>query len=205
MWHTVDMSLHYALIGLLADEPMSGYDLTRRFSESLAHVWPAQHSQIYPELARLVSEGMIEQTGEGPRGRKTYRATPAGVDALTEWMRVTERDYDVRCESALRGFFLWTLPPEEAVSHLNQDLEVYRRHLAELKDKADSAEWTASEGARSGRLTLEMGLRYYQMLIDWAEWASAEITAGALHAGGPPPGSATPAGGKAGKKVAARS
>jgi DNA-binding PadR family transcriptional regulator len=199
------MSLHYALIGLLAAEPMSGYDLTRRFSESLANVWPAQHSQIYPELARLVSDGLIEQTGAGPRGRKTYRATRAGVEALTEWMRSTKPDYDVRCESGLRGFFLWTLTPDEAVAHLRQDTEVYRRHLAELQDKVETVDWTASGGARSGRLTLEMGLRYYQTLIEWAEWASAEIAAGALEPDGPQPGSATAARGRAQKKIAARS
>jgi DNA-binding PadR family transcriptional regulator len=199
------MSLHYALIGLLATEPMSGYDLTRRFSETLANVWPAQHSQIYPELARLVGEGMIEQTGEGPRGRKTYRATPAGVEALTEWMRFTKPDYDVRCEAGLRGFFLWTLTPEEAVAHLQKDVEVYRGHLTELEDKARTVEWTASGGARSARLTVEMGLRYYRMLIEWAEWASAEIAGGALDVDGPQPGSATAATRRVRKKVAAKS
>src|SRR5438093_632739 len=47
------MSLRHALLGLLADHPMTGYDLTRTFDRSLANVWPASHSQIYPELARL--------------------------------------------------------------------------------------------------------------------------------------------------------
>jgi DNA-binding PadR family transcriptional regulator len=185
-----DMSLRYALIGLLASEPMSGYDLTRRFSESLANVWPAQHSQIYPELARLVSDGMIEQTGEGPRGRKTYATTPAGVEALTEWMR-TEPDYDVRCEAGLRGFFLWALPPDEAIASLNRDVAVYRKHLSDLEQHAGGKDWTGGPGARSARLTVEMGVRYYRMLVDWAEWAAAEIDAGALQEDKPPPGTAS--------------
>jgi DNA-binding PadR family transcriptional regulator len=191
MWNNGSMSLRYALIGLLASEPMSGYDLTRRFSESLANVWPAQHSQIYPELARLVSDGMIEQMGEGPRGRKIYSSTPAGIEALRAWMRTTKPDYDVRCESGLRGFFLWTLTPEEAIDHLQQDIEVYRKHLAEMEAQVESVDWTASEGHRSGRITIEMGVRYYRMLIDWAEWAAAEIAAGALQPDGPPPGTNT--------------
>jgi PadR family transcriptional regulator AphA len=188
------MSLRYALIGLLASEPLSGYDLTRRFSESLANVWPAQHSQIYPELARLVSGGMIEQTGEGPRGRKTYRATPAGIAALTEWMRTTKPDYDVRCEAGLRSFFLWTLPPDEAIAHLQQDIEVYRTHLARLEVLLDTVDWAADPGARSARIALEMGLRYYRTSAEWAEWAAAEIAAGALQDGGPAPSGAVAAG-----------
>ncbi|MBA3728896.1 MAG: PadR family transcriptional regulator, partial [Actinobacteria bacterium] len=45
------MSLRHALLGLLAERPMSGYDLTKVFDSSLAYVWSAKHSQIYPELA----------------------------------------------------------------------------------------------------------------------------------------------------------
>lgn len=180
------MSLRYALIGLLASEPMSGYDLTRRFSESLANVWPAQHSQIYPELARLVSDGMIEQTGEGPRGRKTYATTPAGVAALADWMS-TEPDYDVRCESGLRGFFLWALPPDQAAANLQRDAEVYRKHLTELEDKLVTEDWTSGPGARSARITIEMGIRYYRMLTEWAEWAAAQIADGALEEDHPAP------------------
>ena len=190
MWNNGCMSLRYALIGLLASEPMSGYDLTRRFSVSLNNVWPAQHSQIYPELARLVSDGMIEQMGEGPRGRKIYSSTRTGIDALREWMRSTKPDYDVRCEAGLRGFFLWTLTTEEAIGHLEQDIEAYRKHLAEMEAVLEMVDWTANEGARSARLTIEMGVRYYRMLIEWAEWAAAEIAAGALQEDGPPPGRA---------------
>jgi hypothetical protein len=54
----------------------------------------------------------------------------------------------------------------------------------------EMVDWTANEGARSARLTIEMGVRYYRMLIEWAEWAAAEIAAGALQEDGPPPGRA---------------
>src|ERR1700756_181091 len=104
------MSLRYGLLDLLAGEPMSGYDLSRHFAVSMGNVWPAQHSQIYPELAKLTAEGLIAQTGEGPRGRKVYQTTPAGVDALRAWMRDTEPDYSHRHEAILRVFCIWVLP-----------------------------------------------------------------------------------------------
>lgn len=47
-------SLRYALLGLLAEEPASGYDLTKKFERMLQrYAWHAQHSQIYPELNRM--------------------------------------------------------------------------------------------------------------------------------------------------------
>ena len=182
------MSLRYALIGLLAWRPSSGYELTRRFAVSMAHAWPVSHSQIYPELARLASEGLIEQTEHGPRGRKTYAATPAGVAALREWMQSTEPGYDRRSEADLREFFLWVIPPAEALAYLERSTNVYRRRLTELENIARTVDWTSDVPNRATRLTLEKGLRNYRMLIEWANWATEQINAGALEPGGPVPG-----------------
>lgn len=181
------MSLRYALVGLLASRPSSGYELSKRFAVSMAHVWPAGHSQIYPELSRLVADGLIEQTEEGPRGRKTYAATPAGVAALRDWME-TEPDYGRRSDADLREFFLWALPPAEALTHLERESNVYRQRLAELEQIARTVNWDTDPPTRASRLALEKGLRAYRMLIDWANWAAAEISAGALQPGGPVPG-----------------
>ena len=83
------MSLRYALLALLVAEPMTGYDLSKLFQSSVAHVWHAPDSQIYPELRRMESDGLI--TGSeitwGQRGKKTeYHVTDAGRDAFRTWM-----------------------------------------------------------------------------------------------------------------------
>ena len=69
------MSLRHAVLGLLADEPASGYDLLKVFDRSLAFIWPATQSQLYGELNRLADDGLIEVTHQGPRGRKDYSIT----------------------------------------------------------------------------------------------------------------------------------
>ena len=50
------MSLRHAMLGLLTLAPSNGYELTRRFDQSLRNAWHASHSQIYPELAKLEQE-----------------------------------------------------------------------------------------------------------------------------------------------------
>ena len=42
-----------AALGLLAQEPGSGYDLLKHFEKSMANVWPATQSQLYGELNKL--------------------------------------------------------------------------------------------------------------------------------------------------------
>jgi DNA-binding PadR family transcriptional regulator len=181
------MSLRHGLLDLLAGEPMSGYDLSRYFAASMGNVWPAQHSQIYPELAKLAAEGLIAQTGEGPRGRKVYQTTPAGVEALRAWLRDTEPDYQVRAEALLRVFCLWALPTEEALSHLQRDRAEYVRHLEQIEKALILKDWVASPTTRASRITIEFGRRFYTTLIEWIDWAAEQINAGTLQPGGPLP------------------
>jgi PadR family transcriptional regulator AphA len=181
------MSLRHGILDLLAHEPMSGYDLSRYFSVSMANVWPAQHSQIYPELAKLLAEGLIAQTGEGPRGRRVYQTTAAGLDALRSWLRDTPPDYSVRHEAQLRVFCLWVLPADEALALLARDRAEYVRHLEQLDTNIAAVDWGDSPVRRASRLSIEFGHRFYAALVEWIDWAAEQIAAGALQPGGPLP------------------
>jgi DNA-binding PadR family transcriptional regulator len=183
----VRMSLRYGLLNLLAGEPMSGYDLARFFEASMANVWPAQHSQIYPELAKLVAEGLIVQTGEGARGRKTYETTVAGRAALSAWLRDTEPDYSVRYEALLRIFSLWAIPTDEALSHLVRDRAEYVRHLDSITEIVARRDWAANPTNRASRLAIEFGRRFYAMQVEWVDWVTDQVAAGALEPDGPLP------------------
>ena len=181
------MSLRHGLLDLLAGEPMSGYDLSQYFALSMANVWPAQHSQIYPELAKLAAQGLITQTGEGPRGRKVYQTTPKGIEELRAWMRDTPPDYSVRCEALLRIFCLWVLPEDEALAQLQRDRAEYVRHLEQMDTAVAQADWGANQTTRASRLTIEFGRRFYAALVGWCDWAAEQIAAGTLQPGGPLP------------------
>ena len=81
------MSLRYALLALLTAQPMTGYDLAKAFHSSVGHVWHAPDSQIYPQLRRMETEGLVTGTSVpwGPRGTKTrYDITDAGLTAFRE-------------------------------------------------------------------------------------------------------------------------
>lgn len=173
------MVLRHALLGLLARAPMSGYELTKCFDQSLAHTWAARHSQIYPELARLLADGLIRQSDEGPRGRKTYSITEQGLVAVRRWLTETEPEHTSRNEAALRTFFLWLLEPEQAQQHLLREREVHAAQLAEFERVAE-AEAPDTPALRSSRMALEWGMRYERALGEWIEWALAEISAAAI-------------------------
>ena len=63
------VSLRHALLGVIKDTPLTGYDLVRHFQGTVGFLWSAPQSQIYPELRRMESEGLI-QAKVAPRGKK---------------------------------------------------------------------------------------------------------------------------------------
>jgi PadR family transcriptional regulator, regulatory protein AphA len=172
------MALRYALLGLLAEEPASGYDLARKFERVLQrYAWHAKNSQIYPELGQLCAEGLISVVDEGPRGRRTYAITDAGRAELRRWMRNPPEVFVVRNEFMLRLFLLSALEPDEARAALRHLADQTDAALADLREQVDKFDAAAPPGAPLplGRLVAEFGLRSFQTLQEWARWAEQHI------------------------------
>lgn len=85
--------LKYAILGLLEQEKRTGYDIAAAFKGALGQFWSAKHSQIYPELKKLVAEELIEfeTVIQGEKlEKKLYRLTVKGAEELKEWMQRLE-------------------------------------------------------------------------------------------------------------------
>lgn len=97
------------LLGLLAEQPMHGYELARLVcdDEALRAIWHLKRSEVYFLLGKLLAQGCIaeraapaseshgpaRQTGGPPR--QIYEATPAGRALLDAWLNepvATPRD-----------------------------------------------------------------------------------------------------------------
>jgi PadR family transcriptional regulator, regulatory protein AphA len=158
------MSLRHAVLGLLATEPSTGYELARKFDVSLANAWHAGHSQIYPELARLEEAGMIEVVGEGARRSRTFGITGAGREELRRWMLETEPNRSQRNETAVRWFLVALLDPADRRAVLERELEHAEAYGAMLRDTAERID---AAGGHPFRPTVELGLRTTTVMREW--------------------------------------
>ncbi len=74
-------TLRYILLGLLSKKKMTGYELNQSFKNEIGEFWQAKHSQIYPELAKMEEQGIIQHqveiTGEKLE-KKVYELTEEG-------------------------------------------------------------------------------------------------------------------------------
>jgi len=168
-------TLGHALLGLVATAPMTGYELTAAFDQSLANVWSARHSQIYPELAKLQAAGLIEQTEAGPRGSKRYAATAAGEAEVRHWLEGRASGDTLRSERLLRVFFLWMLPPADAAAYLRGEALRHREQVERYSHMAGHVEPEKHPAERWARIALEAGIRYERTMAEWADTAANEI------------------------------
>ena len=92
------MSIRQAMLAILEQGPMYGYQLRAEFEQRTGETWPLNIGQVYTTLTRLERDGLVEIVGHGvptsdqdgrpdrrPGRRISYRATEAGRGEVSEW------------------------------------------------------------------------------------------------------------------------
>ena len=171
-------TLGYAILGLLATGPQTGYELAQAMKAPIGYMWTARHSQIYPELARLQRAGLATATvidGPGPRDTKRYTITEVGLHRLAEWTDSPLTEV-ARSELMLRVRCLWLLPPERARQFL-----LTQRHHFEMRRETYAYEEAAfalvedevddpSSPHFAQYATLRYGMMRVNDTIAWCDW-----------------------------------
>ncbi len=85
----------FVILGLLNEEPLSGYDIKKIIDIRMSFFWQESYGQIYPELAKLREEGLVEQiSGSAEVERKhNYDNMPDGPweEVLTDRLAGSEQ------------------------------------------------------------------------------------------------------------------
>jgi DNA-binding PadR family transcriptional regulator len=79
------MSVKQALLALLEEGPMYGYQLRAEFEQRTGATWPLNVGQVYTTLNRLERDGLVEGTGSDDEGHLVYRITDAGRTEVSTW------------------------------------------------------------------------------------------------------------------------
>lgn len=160
------MSIKFAILGLLAENPMSGFDLVREFDVGHSVIWPAPQNEIYKILRTLDAEGAIRVADRGARGRIVYAITPEGRAALTEWLR-GETDYAMRYEPMLKAVFMRQATHAGRRAIAKADLAFAEDQLAKLHE-AD-AKRRAGRGPDHRADARRLIILFYEAMAKWAK------------------------------------
>jgi DNA-binding PadR family transcriptional regulator len=190
-----------ALLGLLAIEPMSGYDLGVSIRASVGHIWNESYGQIYPNLKKLAAGGFVTSKTERQKGkpdRRIYSVTKKGLERLTKWLAVPPQPEIARNELLLKLFFGPQTSLQVLIAHVELMAERERPVLLEfsrleheeipqLEQYAGAPFWKMA--ARFGQMELEAHLRWAEETLKELhkmagnQWSDRETRKEKKHAG----------------------
>jgi DNA-binding PadR family transcriptional regulator len=178
-------SLGFALLGLLHNQPASGYDLRKIFqSTPMAH-YSSSPGAIYPALRKLEQQGLISGSVERRqtlRPRKTFRPTRRGSRALEDWLAqpVTRDDVAFRLdELVLRFAFMANFPTADRTQSFLQDLaRGIEGYIEELERELEAL---PAGPPPHPRLALECGIESYRAHARWARRAVRQLRSAEEH------------------------
>jgi DNA-binding PadR family transcriptional regulator len=163
--------LAYLLLGLLHEQPLSGYDLRKIVLSTPMAQFSDSPGAIYPALRRLVKNGLIapERAARGGRRRALFAPSRKGREAFAAWLhREPTRDEVMKRWDVLMlrlAFMTGILRPAEIArffDRLQLELDGY---LAELEAFLDRQ---GDQMPASARLAFESGLTGYRAQVAWA-------------------------------------
>ncbi|MGP3937773.1 PadR family transcriptional regulator [Nonomuraea sp. KM88] len=122
---------------------MTGYNLIKYFDGSVAFVWNAPHSQIYPELRRMERDGLVE-VQVVPRGeraeKRIYSITEAGFQELRNWLITLAPYQGERDPYRLRAAHFEMASYDSARRQLREHIKHYERALGEWEQMIEDIE-----------------------------------------------------------------
>jgi DNA-binding PadR family transcriptional regulator len=133
--------LELAILGLLKERAMHGYQLKKRLADTLGSFWQVSYGSLYPALKRLQREGAVEmifpkeQVG---RRKNVYRITELGEDLFSELLERAGQEASGDSGFSVRLAFFKYLKPETRIRLLERRKAFLEGRWSNLKQSVQS-------------------------------------------------------------------
>ncbi|SFF41953.1 DNA-binding transcriptional regulator, PadR family [Paenibacillus algorifonticola] len=166
--------LEYIILGLLMEQPMSGYDMKKTIDHSVGIFYRASFGSLYPALKRLETKRWVSVSAEldHSKNKKLYTLLPEGKATFLAWL--AEPIQLSRSELLLKVFFF---------DYLDEDTRQQRLSEYQMRLGQEIGRLKAVEGIVAGELkevpnpenyyyrvsVLSYGLDYFLMEQKWIQ------------------------------------
>jgi DNA-binding PadR family transcriptional regulator len=173
----------FIILGLLSHEPLTGYDLRQIAERSIGNFWTdLSFGQIYPTLKILEKQHLISKSidvEEGPRVRKIYSITSAGIRELQDWL-MEPADVEIfKLDILLKLYF----GARVDIEHSIKNVEEFKQRNEVTMERYNTFEKSLqnilheSEDHAFFLLTLQYGQYITRAHLEWANKALETLNA----------------------------
>ncbi len=165
------MSIKHAILGLLAERPLHGYELKAAYEAELVPATQLNYGQVYTTLERLTRDGLvahevISQT-ERP-DKKVFALTDAGRRELRDWMAAPSRlDLDLRNETFLKLVLARRLEDGDPLAVLAVERQACFARLHEVTQARVAAK--SERAALTTVLLLDLAVLRLEAFLKWLD------------------------------------
>jgi len=174
------MSVKYAMLGILAEKDLHGYELKSSFDEKVGEFWSLNYGQIYTTLDRLEKEELVthdRQTQDRRPDRKIFSITRKGRKELDEWLSTpVSRVRALRDEFFIKLVFMDRNNPAPVLDLIEKQKALYLKQMNRLThQKVELKKKPKAPDALTTELLMDAGLFHAEADIKWLSLCEAKI------------------------------
>ncbi|WP_027086884.1 DUF4180 domain-containing protein [Cohnella panacarvi] len=165
------MNIQHAILGLLRNQSLTGYDMKKAMQKSPFIYWSGNNSQIYRALAELEDEGFVSvevKHGEASPTKKIYTLTNGGLEQLHRLTLGFPEVPEIRKTFLMQLVFGRNLTQLELESLLEQYSGEVKGMALAVQDEVSSSRSTPYESAIL-ELVMENIRQIYESELRWID------------------------------------
>ena len=158
--------MRYPFLALLADAPAHGYELKLALEQRFGSVLPPLNAgQVYTTLARLERDGRVKGSDvpDDTRQKRVYELTPAGREALEEWVATPTTGTRLRDEFFMKLVLAGLTGVADPRSLIERQRREYLQALRDLAVAAPNGNAVSSLLVEGAALHLEADLKWLDL------------------------------------------
>ncbi|HET6420167.1 MAG TPA: PadR family transcriptional regulator [Geobacteraceae bacterium] len=176
------MSVKYAMLGILAEGDLHGYELKSCFDEKVGEFWSLNYGQIYTTLDRLEKEELVthdRQSQERRPDRKIYSITGKGRKELDSWLcSPVKKVRALRDEFFIKLVFMDKNDPGPVLELIEKQKALYLKQMNRLtQQKLALKKKPESNDSLLTELLMDAGLFHAEADIRWLTLCASKIKA----------------------------
>lgn len=179
------MSLRQVLLVYLESGAAAGYDIVKGFQHTYGYLWNASFQQIYRDLGKLHTEGLIdcETVSNGRRpARKVYRINAKGRGEMQAWLATPVKLPHVNDALLVKLASVHLLDRQEFLREWREHRQGYETSLQDLRRNRaffEALPPAMLQKAYGVYLTLRRGIRIVETWLEWSAEVEAFLADGA--------------------------
>lgn len=164
----------YVILGLLSEGSLTGYEIKKIIDIRFSFFWSESYGQIYPELKRMVKDGLIAAAGPDQntkRKRVAYSITQEGLQTLKGWLSAPTEKETVRFELLLKMYFSRLTDAGTMKRHVEEFMSAHQQQLAVLNQFQKELEALGDDhyNHRDILRIIDFGRRVYTAYLEWCK------------------------------------